>query len=235
MSRDGGQTWISATVPAGTGVLQSAACPSAVALPGLGIDLHHGQRRVPPPRARCCRVRTGARRGRPPRARPVDDGFGLACPTAQLCALVGANWSGNPAVGSGAVAQSRDGGTSSALSAAYAPITLTAVACPSTAGCVAVGGDVVARVTLVSPPTHSTETEHTDRRGVACRRPRRSRELRCCWAAGHPASLGRAGPTPVVSAEPDRDRERRERGAPAARAMEDRDAQDLPPVSERDR
>ena len=95
-------------------------------------------------------------------APPVDDAYGMACPTAKLCALVGANWSGSPAVASGAVAQSRDGGTEFSLSsAAYAPITLTAVTCPSRVGCVAVGGDVVARITLVQPKVahkHSTTT-----------------------------------------------------------------------------
>lgn len=83
-------------------------------------------------------------------------------PDRELCALVGANWSGNPAVASGAVAQSRDGGATFSLSsAAYAPITMTAVACPSRAACVAVGGDVVARITLVQPRAahkHSTTT-----------------------------------------------------------------------------
>ena len=58
------------------------------------------------------------------------------------------------------MAQSRDGGTTFTLSStAYAPITMTAVACPSQAGCVAVGGNVVARITLVQPTrshTHST-------------------------------------------------------------------------------
>ena len=34
---------------------------------------------------------------------------------------------------------------------AYTPITLTALSCPTTSGCVAVGGDTVARLTLLQP------------------------------------------------------------------------------------
>jgi hypothetical protein len=78
--------------------------------------------------------------------------------------MVGTHWAGNPPVGTGAVAQSADGGaTFKASSAAYVPITLTALACPTPAHCVAVGGDTVARITLVAPqrqPGHSHASAH---------------------------------------------------------------------------
>ena len=71
--------------------------------------------------------------------------------------MVGTKWAGSPAVGTGAVAQSIDGGQSFRDSAtAYVPLTLTAVACPSAAGCVAVGGDTVARLALLQPKRHRT-------------------------------------------------------------------------------
>ena len=83
---------------------------------------------------------------------PVDDVYGVACPSARQCAMVGTTWIGIPAIGTGAVAQSLDGGvTFRASTAAYVPITLTALACPTTSGCVAVGGDTVARLTLLAP------------------------------------------------------------------------------------
>ncbi len=53
------------------------------------------------------------------------------------------------------MAQSIDGGlTFRASKTAYAPITLTAVSCPSASGCIAVGGDTVARLTLLQPKRH---------------------------------------------------------------------------------
>jgi hypothetical protein len=77
--------------------------------------------------------------------------------------MVGTRWAGNPAVGTGAVAQSADGGvTFRASSAAYIPITLTALSCPNSVACVAVGGDTVARLTLVAaePQPHSHSSPH---------------------------------------------------------------------------
>jgi hypothetical protein len=66
--------------------------------------------------------------------------------------MVGTKWVGFPAVGTGAVAQSLDGGLSfRTSSSAYVPISLTALSCPSTAGCIAVGGNTVARLTLIAP------------------------------------------------------------------------------------
>ena len=42
-----------------------------------------------------------------------------------------------------------------------APITLTAVACPSTSRCIAVGGHTVAKVTLLHPKHHQGVVEHS--------------------------------------------------------------------------
>lgn len=83
---------------------------------------------------------------------PVNDVFGITCPSSRVCALAGTKWSGLPAVATGAVAQSRDGGTTfAAAPAAYIPLALSALTCPTTSGCVAVGGDTVARVRLLPP------------------------------------------------------------------------------------
>jgi photosystem II stability/assembly factor-like uncharacterized protein len=159
LSRDGGQTWTGASVPAGTGVLQAVECPSTSLCLASG-STSTTVSDVAAAQGLLLRSADGGSTWSVATAPPVDDGYGVACPSAQLCALVGANWEGNPAVAAGAVAQSRDGGSEFSLSpAAYTPITLTAVACPSTAACVAVGGNVVARITLVQPrPAHKRST-----------------------------------------------------------------------------
>jgi hypothetical protein len=75
---------------------------------------------------------------------------------------VGTNWIGTPTVGTGAVGRSDDGGTSFlATRTEYTPLALTAVSCPTTRRCVAVGGDTVARVTL--PRSESTRAKGTAR------------------------------------------------------------------------
>jgi hypothetical protein len=159
VSRDGGQTWNGASLPAGTGVLQAATCSTVSRCLASG-STSTTVSDVAAAQGQLLQSADGGSTWTAATAPPVDDGYGMACPSAQLCALAGANWEGNPAVAAGAVAQSRDGGGEFSLSpAAYAPITLTAVACPSTAACVAVGGDVVARITLVQPrPPHKHST-----------------------------------------------------------------------------
>lgn len=156
LSVDGGQSWALATVPSGTGILQSSACLNVSVCLAAGttsttvsdITPAHGEILRSDDGGHTWTAAIG-----PP---PVDDVYGLECPTAEVCAMVGTKWVGNPAVGTGAVAQSVDGGvTFKPSSAAYVPITLTALSCPTPAGCVAVGGDTVARMTMVAPkPTH---------------------------------------------------------------------------------
>ncbi len=161
VSPDGGQTWSSATVPAGTGVLQVAECPSASLCLAAG-STSTTVSDVTAAQGEMLRSVDGGITWSTAPAPPIDDAYGMSCPSVQLCALVGANWSGNPAVASGAVAQSSDGGIDFSLSSsAYTPIALTAVDCPSRAACVAVGGDVVARITLVKPRASHTGSTTT--------------------------------------------------------------------------
>ncbi len=150
VSADGGQTWTQATVPAGIGVLQSAACLSTSdclaggttgttvsdVIPAQGLLLRSADG------GRTWQVSTGTV--------PVEDVYGMACPTATQCAMVGTFWFGLPAVGVGSVAQSIDAGTTFKSSpTSYIPLTLTDVACPSASTCIAVGGHTVARITLL--------------------------------------------------------------------------------------
>jgi hypothetical protein len=184
LSTDGGQTWALATVPAGTGVLQSTTCLSATVCLAVGTTSSTVSDIVPAQgqllysadgghtwtttAAGTAGTASTATAGSAPSTSsstssttstttktsasaplPVDDVFGVACPSARVCALVGTKWSGQPAVATGAVAESGDGGSNfAAASSAYTPLGLSALSCPTTAGCVAVGGDTVARVTL---------------------------------------------------------------------------------------
>jgi hypothetical protein len=92
---------------------------------------------------------------------PVDAMYGVACPVAHDCAFVGTRWVGHPPIGTGAVAESKnDSLTFTKLSTAYVPLTLTALSCPTSLECIAVGGDTVARITL-SPPQSIEPRHHT--------------------------------------------------------------------------
>ena len=165
LSADGGATWALAAVPAGTGVLQSTACPSTkvcLAAGTTGTTVSD----VVPGKGELLRSTDGGHTWvQSTRTVPVEDVYGMACPSADQCAMVGAFWFGLPEVAVGSVAQSIDAGSTFHSSpTSYTPLTLTAVACPSTSGCIAVGGHTVAKITLLHPrhplaaPTTTTST-----------------------------------------------------------------------------
>jgi hypothetical protein len=161
VSADGGQTWAAATVPAGVGLLQSVACATTTSCfaAGTASTTVSG---VTPSKGQLLQSVDGGHTWTPAPVPPVDDVYGLACPSELQCAMVGEDWAGNPAVATGAVAQSHDGGqTFTPSSAAYVPLTLSAVSCPTVAACIAVGGDTVARVDLKPPPAHRARTTTT--------------------------------------------------------------------------
>jgi photosystem II stability/assembly factor-like uncharacterized protein len=156
LSADGGDTWALSTVPGGTGILQTAMCTSSSVCLAAGTQSTTVSDIVPAKGEFLRSADGGHTWTAATSAPPVDDVYGVECPTAEVCAMVGTKWAGNPVVGTGAVAQSGDGGLIfKASSAAYIPITLTALSCPTSDRCVAVGGDTVARLTLV-PPSHTS-------------------------------------------------------------------------------
>jgi hypothetical protein len=158
LSTNGGMTWVSATVPPGVGLLRSAACTSSTNCLAAGTTSTTVSDVVPAKGLLLDSTNGGMTWSASPNAPSVDDVFGVACPTKTSCALVGTNWVGTPVIGTGAVAESRDAGTTfSPSTTAYTPLTLTAVACPTAVNCVAVGGDTVARITL-TPPRRTTST-----------------------------------------------------------------------------
>jgi photosystem II stability/assembly factor-like uncharacterized protein len=152
VSADGGQTWSLATVPAGLGILQSTVCLNTSVCLAAGTTSTTVSD-VVPAKGELLRSTDGGHTWVPSSAAlPVDDIYGVACTTARQCSIVGTKWVGFPAIGTGAVAQSLNGGmTFHASTSAYTPITLTALSCPDTAVCVAVGGNTVARITLIAP------------------------------------------------------------------------------------
>jgi hypothetical protein len=148
-------------VPSGTGVLQSTAClsPSECLAAGTtGTTVSD----VVPAKGALLHSTDGGHTWVPSSSTstlPVDDVYGLACPSDAQCAMVGTKWVGSPAVGAGGVAESTDAGlTFRSSPTSYVPITLTAVACPSASRCIAVGGNTVARLSLLRPPRHARQT-----------------------------------------------------------------------------
>jgi photosystem II stability/assembly factor-like uncharacterized protein len=159
VSADGGQTWALATVPSGVGVLQSTACASptvCLAAGTTGTTVSD----VVPAKGELLRSTDGGHTWEQSAGTvPVEDVYGMACPSADQCAMVGTFWFGLPEVGVGALAQSIDAGTTFRSSpTSYTPITLAALACPSASSCIAVGGHTVAKVTLLHPKQHKTTT-----------------------------------------------------------------------------
>ena len=152
LSTDGGNTWALATVPAGVGLLQSASCLTELECVVAGTTSTTVSDVVPAKGQVLLSADGGHTWQLSTQPVPVDEVFGVACPSAAQCAMVGTKWIGFPAVATGAVAQSVNRGvTFRASPTAYTPITLTALSCPTSSGCVAVGGDTVARLTLRAP------------------------------------------------------------------------------------
>ena len=148
---DNGQTWALATVPAGTGLLRSVACPSKSTCLAAGTT-STTLSSIVASRGDMLRSLDAGHTWTASVAPPLDDVDALGCPSAQRCVMVGGRWVGLPAISVGAVATSTDaGGTFSPAQAAYAPLPLVAVDCPTASRCVAAGGDTLARITLPAP------------------------------------------------------------------------------------
>ncbi len=161
LSADEGQTWEDATVPAGLGLLQGVSCATSTSCFAAGTASTTVSD-VVPAKGQLLQSVDGGHTWTSAPVPPVDDAYGLACPSARQCAMVGTDWAGTPAVGTGAVAQSADGGqTFTPSSSAYVPLTLVALACPTAAACIAVGGDTLARITLQAPATTHPRTPTT--------------------------------------------------------------------------
>jgi photosystem II stability/assembly factor-like uncharacterized protein len=151
VSTDDGHTWAAADVPAGQGLLQGTACRTVADCLAVGTTSTTTSD-VVPARGEVLVSTDGGTTWAVSPAAPPADAYGVACPTLLVCAMVGTRWIGHPAVATGAVARSRDGGlTFAASSGAYVPLTLTALSCPTQLVCVAAGGNTLALITLPAP------------------------------------------------------------------------------------
>ncbi len=167
ISTDAGTTWTAANVPAKTGLLQSAFCATVTSCVAGGTTSTTVSA-VVPAHGEILTSQDGGQTWTSSGARPsIDDVYGVACPSPLLCAMVGTKWVGTPPIGMGGVAQSRDSGASfTASTTEYTPLPLTALDCPTTKGCIAVGGNTLARIVLTRTKTKtgasSTSTTQAD-------------------------------------------------------------------------
>jgi photosystem II stability/assembly factor-like uncharacterized protein len=161
LSTDGGMTWTAATVPSGTGLLQSATCLNPTRCLAAGTTSNTVSDVVPAKGLLLVSADGGHTWSDATSSPPVGDVYGVGCPSATACAMVGTDWQGTPPVGTGAVAESKNAGdTFTAKSTSYTPLTLTALDCPTPELCIAAGGDTVARITLPAPPVPKVKKTH---------------------------------------------------------------------------
>jgi photosystem II stability/assembly factor-like uncharacterized protein len=162
ISSDSGATWTASNVPAQTGLLQTAVCVTATSCVAAGTTSTTVSAVVPAQGELLMSQDGGQTWTRSPAPPSIGDVYGIVCPSARICAMVGTKWIGHPAIGSGGVAQSRDGGRSfTAATTEYTPLPLTALACPGVRACVGVGGDTLARITLVRARRGAAATSTT--------------------------------------------------------------------------
>jgi hypothetical protein len=167
ISSDSGTTWTAANVPAKTGLLQSVDCATVTSCVAAGTTSTTVSA-VVPAHGETLTSQDGGQTWTPSPARPpIDEIYGVACPSPRLCAMVGTKWVGNPAIGTGGVAQSRNGGQSFVGSTSeYTPLPLIALDCPTTRGCIAVGGNTLARIVLTKAKPGASATPSTPAGGV---------------------------------------------------------------------
>lgn len=149
VTTDGGATWSAATLPAGVGLLHDVTCAHGPPCRAVGTTSTTVSS-VAPAAAKFLQTddpATWAAAATPAR---MGDAFALSCPSTSTCAAVGTVWAPtNPPSPLAAVVTTTDGGTTWKTPAtAYVPTGLVAVDCPDTSGCVAAGGDIVARMLL---------------------------------------------------------------------------------------
>jgi len=151
ISADDGTTWAAAAVPAKTGLLQSVVCATVTSCVAAGTTSTTVSAIVPA-RGELLMSQDGGQTWTLSTAKlSIDDVFAVACPSPRICAMVGTTWVGDPAIGTGGVAQSRNSGESfRALTTEYTPLPLTALDCPSTRACIGVGGNTLAQIALTA-------------------------------------------------------------------------------------
>ncbi len=162
LSSDAGATWTAANVPPKTGLLQTVDCATVTSCVAAGTTSTTVSA-VVPAHGEMLTSQDGGQTWTRSATRPsIDDVYGVACPSPMVCAMVGTKWVGNPAIGMGGVAQSRNGGGSFIASTTeYTPLPLTALDCPTAKGCIAAGGNTLARIVLAKTKPAGSATPST--------------------------------------------------------------------------
>jgi photosystem II stability/assembly factor-like uncharacterized protein len=147
---DGGATWQPATVPAGLGLLHDVACADALTCVAGGTLSTTDTGLAPAKSALLTSTDGGRTFGAPRSPASIDDVFGVACQAARRCVAVGTVWAPTnpPTPAAGTVTSADSGTTWRATRSRFVPLGLDAVDCPTAGRCVAVGGDLVAVLTL---------------------------------------------------------------------------------------
>jgi photosystem II stability/assembly factor-like uncharacterized protein len=160
MSVNNGVTWTASEVPPGTGLLHGVVCTTTSSCVAVGTTSTTVSAIVPAKGSVLHSNDGGDTWSRADSSQPIDDIYGVSCPTPKACVIVGTNWVGKPAIGTGAVASSHGSGSVfTAATTEYTPLALTALDCTTARTCIAVGGDTLARIAL--PRTTSTRTRST--------------------------------------------------------------------------
>ncbi len=153
-STTAGSTWSSVSLPTGVGLLRSIACAGTRCLAAgtsstatTGYVPGAGQLLTSMDGGTTWAIASGWTSG--------EDAYGIACPSAQVCVVVGTSWVGKTQpVPRGGIVSTLDGGAQwRTAKLRYVPVGVFAVACPVLNHCVAAGGNVLTRISLpLKPP-----------------------------------------------------------------------------------
>ena len=155
VTTDDGAAWTAPALPSGVGLLHGISCATpqdclAVGTTSTGtLSVTVGTPAVVTTADAGQTWTSGA----PPSG--IGDAFAASCPDTSHCAVVGTKMTGTPAIPVGAAATTSDAAaTWRSPVLRYLPVGLTALDCPTSRLCIAVGGDELARLSFPTPKTH---------------------------------------------------------------------------------
>jgi photosystem II stability/assembly factor-like uncharacterized protein len=147
---NGGSTWTAAALPTGVGILRAVACSATTCIAAgtsstatTGFVPGSGQLLTSPDLGTTWQVIDGP-------AQTNDDAFAASCPDAKVCVVAGTDWVGKTQpVPTASIVTTIDGGAQwRPAKMQYVPVGMASVACPAVNRCVAVGGNVLTRISL---------------------------------------------------------------------------------------
>ena len=162
MTTDGGATWGAATLPAGVGILRGVTCAGAICLAAgtsstatTGFVPGSGQLLTSADGGVTWQLVSGSVTG--------DDAFAASCPNKKICVVVGTDWVGSTQpTPTGGIVTTTDGGVQwRSASLRYVPVGMASVSCPAADECIAVGGNVLAHISLPVTVPSSTAAART--------------------------------------------------------------------------